>query len=258
MAASSATGRGGKPGRVAEDVVKSIRFAAALLVVVTAASAQSVPDLSGIWSPSRARGADAPPPPSPLLLKPGYKERYDERRAKEREANARGEQLAQGPLCEPYGMPGMMQVAVYPMEVIQTPKQVTIIAEAFSEVRRIYIGKPQLPLDDIDPGYYGHSVGHWEGDTLVVDTIGIKETVRGYQGMPHSEKMHITERLRKTGPEALNDQITIEDPVVLEKPMTYTLVYRLSQNYEMVEFVCENNREYVDEKGVVRMKLHDK
>jgi len=235
--------------------------AAALLMSAMTAFAQpsaAPPDLAGIWSPARVRGPGAPPPPAPLLLKPGYKERYDARRAQEREANARGEQLAATGLCDPYGMPGMMQVAVYPMEVIQTPKQVTIIAEAFSEVRRIYIGKAQAALDDVDPGYYGRSVGHWEGDTLAVDTIGIKESVRGYQGMPHSDKMHITERIRRTGPEALQDQITIEDPVVLEKPVTYTLAYKLLQNYEMVEFVCENNREYVDEKGVVRLKLHDK
>jgi hypothetical protein len=193
-----------------------------------------------------------------LLLKPGYKERYDARRAQEREANARGEQLAAAGLCEPYGMPGMMQVAAYPIEIIQTPKQVTIITEAFSEVRRVYLGKPQAALDDIDPGYYGRSAGRWDGDTLVVDTIGIKESVRGYQGMPHSAKMRISERIRRTAPESLQDQITIDDPVTLEKPMVYTLAYKLAPNYEMVEFVCENNREYVDEKGVVRMKLHDK
>jgi len=220
---------------------------------------QSAPDLAGVWSPSRLRGAGAPPPPTQLLLKPGYKERYEARRAQEREANARGEQLAATTsLCEPYGMPGMMQVATYPMEVIQTPRQVTIITEAFSEVRRIYLGKAQLAPEDVDPGYYGRSAGHWEGDTLIVDTIGIKETVRGYQGMPHSAKMRVSERIRRTGPQALQDQITIDDPVVLEKPVVYTLAYKLTPNYEMVEFVCDNNREYIDEKGVVRLKLRDK
>jgi hypothetical protein len=228
------------------------------VAVFSASVAQAQPDLSGVWSPARLRGPEAPPPPTPLLLKPGYKERYDARRAQEREANARGEQLAAAGLCEPYGMPGMMQVAAYPIEIIQTPKQVTIITEAFSEVRRVYLGKPQAALDDIDPGYYGRSAGRWDGDTLVVDTIGIKESVRGYQGMPHSAKMRISERIRRTAPESLQDQITIDDPVTLEKPMVYTLAYKLAPNYEMVEFVCENNREYVDEKGVVRMKLHDK
>ena len=60
----------------------------------------------------------------------------------------------------------------------------TIIAEAFSEVRRIYIDKPQVKTDDVPPGYYGRSTGSWDGDTLLVDTVGIKESVR-YQRMPH-------------------------------------------------------------------------
>ena len=226
-------------------------------VIASAAAFAQVPDISGVWSPSRATGPSAPAPPTPIVLKSPYKEKYAERRAAEQAAAAKGEQLAAAGLCEPYGMPSMMTVAVYPMEVIQTPKQITIVAEAFSEVRRIYMGKPQSSLDDIDPGYYGHSVGKWEGDTLVVDTLGIKPSIRGYQGMPHSEKLHITERIRKVG-EALHDQITLDDPVVMEKPVTYTLVYKFVPNYEMVEFVCENNREYVDDKGVVRLQLHGK
>jgi len=231
-----------------------MRVAVLLLASAIAALAQA--DFSGVWRPAMGRGRGGAA--GAIAFKSPYKEKYEAMRAREREAAARGEQLAARGLCEPYGMPGMMQVAVYPMEVIQTPKQVTIIAEAFSEVRRIYIGKPQAALDDLDPGYYGHSVGHWEGSTLVVDTIGIKESVLGYQEMPHSEQMRITERMQKAGADTLEDQITIADPVVLEKPVTYTISYRLVPNYEMVEFVCENNREYVDANGVVRMKLQNK
>jgi hypothetical protein len=153
----------------------------------------------------------------------------------------------------------MMSVAFYPLEVIQTPRQVTLISEAFSEVRRVYVDKPQAKPDDVAPGYYGRSAGKWDGGTLVIDTIGIKPAVAGYRGMPHSNQMHITERINLVAPDYLHDQITIEDPVVLEKPVTYTLGYkRAPSDYEMVEFVCDNNREYVDENGVVRMKVHDK
>jgi hypothetical protein len=101
-------------------------------------------------------------------------------------------------------------------------------------------------------------VGHWDGDTLVVDTIGLKPSIAGYRSMPHSEKMRITERIRIVAPDYLHDQITIDDPVVLEKPVTYTLAYKRMPKYEMVEFVCDNNREYVDEKGVVRLQTHEK
>jgi hypothetical protein len=117
---------------------------------------------------------------------------------------------------------------------------------------------PQSKPDDVAPGYYGRSVGHWDGDTLVVDTIGIKPSIGGYRGMPHSGQMRITERIHLVAPDYLHDEITIDDPVVLEKPVTYTLGYKRMPNYEMVEFVCDNNREYVDEKGVVRLQVHDK
>ena len=228
---------------------------ASIVLATAAVCAAADPDLTGIWSPSRATGPGAPAPPTPIVVKPAYKATFDGLTAKIREASARGEQYATKGLCSPYGMPTMLQVAVYPMEVLQSPQQVTLIGEAFSEVRRIYMGKKQLPLDDIAPGYYGHSVGLWDGDTLVVDTIGIKESVQGYSNLPHSDQMHITERIRRVSADRLDDQVTIEDPVTLEKPVVYTLVYRLLKDYQMVEFVCDNNREYIDENNIVRMKM---
>lgn len=236
---------------------------AVLLQLAPIALPAQTPDLTGVWSPYHGGpGVDpklAPPPASPLALKPEYAKPYEERRAREAEANKRGEQLAtSGSQCIPYGVPTMMSIAIYPVEFIQTPKQITIISEAFSEVRRVYMGVPQAKAEDVAPGYYGRSVGRWDGDTLVVDTIGIKPSVSGYRGMPHSEQMRITERIRLVAPDYLHDQITIDDPVMLEKPVTYTLAYKRMPNYEMVEFVCDNNREYIDEKGVVRLQVHDK
>jgi hypothetical protein len=236
-----------------------------LLSLASGAYAQtkaSPPDISGAWGPYRGgRGADpklAPPPATPMVLKPEYAKPYQARRAAEAEAANRGEPLGNASvLCVPYGMPSMMSVAVYPIEIIQAPQQITVIAEAFSEVRRIYTDRPQMKIDEVPPGYYGRSVGHWEGDTLVVDTVGIKESVQ-YQRMPHSDQMRITERMSMVAPDILHDQITIEDPVVLEKPFTYTLAYRRIPNYEMVEFVCDNNREFVDEKGVVHLRIREK
>ena len=231
---------------------------------VRAQSPNHPPDFTGVWGIYRGgRGADpkfAPPAPTPLVLKPEYAKPYEAKRAEEAAAAARGEQIANGSVeCIPYGVPTMMSVAIYPVEFIQTPKQVTIISEAFSEVRRVYLDRPQMKIDDVAPGYYGRSVGHWEGDTLVIDTIGIKPSVVGYRGMPHSPEMRVTERVRLLSPEILHDQITIDDPVVLEKPVTYTVAYkRMPHDYEMVEFVCDNNREYVDAKGIVHLRLQNK
>lgn len=234
-------------------------FLAALMPFAVAQQPKT-PDLNGVWGTFKGgKGPNAKfaaPPAGQLVLKPEFAKPYEARRALEAESNQRGEQLANsGAQCIPYGVPTMMSVAVYPVEIVQTAKQVTIISEAFSEVRRVYLDQPQAPLEDVAPGYYGRSVGHWDGDTLVVDTIGIKPSVSGYRSMPHSEKMRITERINLAAPDFLHDQITIDDPVVLEKPVTYTLAYQRLPNYEMVEFVCDNNREYIDEKGVVRMKV---
>jgi hypothetical protein len=224
-------------------------------------SAQTArPSLTGAWVPFGAgRGADpkvAPPPPGPIVLKPAYAKDYAAQRAADAEATKRGEPPPSAAVvCVPYGMPRMMAVASYPVEILETSGQITIITEAFSEVRRVFMDQPQLPIDEVPPGYYGHSVGRWEGDTLVIDTVGIKESVPGYQNLPHSDRMRITERLRLVAPDVLHDQITIDDPVVLEKPVVYTLAYRRMRDYKMVEFICDNNREYIDEQGKVRMRL---
>ncbi len=240
--------------------------AALAALLAAAASAQppsAPPDLTGVWAPYRGgRGADpklAPPPATPLVLKPAYAAPFDARKAAETAAADRGEPLASlAVACVPYGMPRMMSVALYPIEILPTSGQITIVTEAFSEVRRIYLDRPQSSIDDVPPGYYGRSVGRWEGDTLVVDTIGIKPSVPAYLNMPHSDRMRITERLRLVAADFLHDQITIDDPVVLERPVTYTLAYRRMPGYEMVEFVCDNNREYIDEKGGTHLKVRER
>jgi len=218
------------------------------------------PVLTGAWVPFGAgRGADpsiAPPPAGPIVLKPMYAKEYEAQRAADQAATKRGEPPASAAVvCVPYGMPRMMAVASYPVEILETPGQITMITEAFSEVRRVFMAQPQLSIDEVPPGYYGHSVGRWDGDVLIVDTVGIKESVPGYQNVPHSDQMRITERFRMVAPDVLHDQVTIDDPVVLERPIVYTLAYRRLPDYKMVEFVCDNNREYIDEQGKVRMRL---
>ena len=254
------------------SALRSILVAAAAAVAVSAAamspaadaSGKAVPNLTGQWAsyPGFRGGPPdpklVPPPPTPLLLKAKYKGPYEELRARQIESDKRGEPLSNASTqCLPNGMPQMMS-AIYPVEFLQTPGQLTVIAEAMSQVRRIYLDKPQVKIEDVPPGYFGHSVGHWDGDTLVVDTIGVREDVLGFKDMPHSDQMHIRERLRLVARDVMHDQITIDDPVVLEKPFTYTVGFRRMANYEMLEYVCENNRDYVDENGVTRMRLQSK
>lgn len=224
--------------------------------------ASGAPDFTGAWERigpgalGRGQGTDpriALPVPAPPL-KPQFLKDWQARQQAAREATAKGQPRGINWVnCLPDGMPGMMQ-GPFPMEVLQTRGQVTIIQESFTQVRRILLDRPQKALDEVDPTFYGHSVGRWNGDTLVVDTIGIKEEVR-YQDAPHSSQMRITERLRLVQPDQLWDEITIEDPVTLEKPWTFTFAYRRMPNYTLLEYICEDNREYIDEKGLQRMRL---
>src|SRR5947207_11192950 len=116
-------------------------------VVATGLAAQSAapPDLSGSWAPYRGgRGADpklAAPPATEILLKGDYNKSWDARRSAEAEANKKGEPLATPAVeCVPYGFPRMISAALYPLEILPSATQVTIITQAFSEMRRVYMG----------------------------------------------------------------------------------------------------------------------
>ena len=213
------------------------------------------PDLTGSWERYRGPAGDTanPPPEAPPPLKADLLAEWEARRAALREADARGEPPASNVThCIPDGVPSMMN-GPFPFEIIQHASQINIAQEAYSQVRRIYLDKPQLTLDDIELGFYGRSVGTWEGDTLVVDTVGIKEYVR-FRDVPHTRDMRIRERFKLVRPDILWDEITIEDPAVLEKPWTVTFAYRRMPDYEIIEYVCEDNREYADEDGVTRLR----
>jgi hypothetical protein len=232
--------------------------AAATLAVSAIAAAQSGarPDLTGSWERYRGQAGDAtnPPPESQPPLKPDLLAEWQKRRQAEREADARGEPLATNYThCIPDGVPSMMS-GPFPFEIVQSASQINIAQEAYSQVRRIYLGKAQATLDDIELGFYGRSVGEWRGDELLVDTIGIKDYVR-FRDVPHTPQMRIKERFKLVRPDILWDEITIEDPAVLEKPWTVTFAYRRMPDYEIIEYVCEDNREYADEEGATRLRL---
>ena len=152
-------------------------IAAAMFWVGSAAIAQNAapPDLTGSWERYRGPAGDAatPPPEAQPPLKANLLAEWQARRAAERAADARGVPLATNYThCIPDGVPSMMS-GPFPFEIVQGASQVNIAQEAYSQVRRIYLGKPQLTLAVIELGFYGRSVGAWQGDTLVVDTIGI-------------------------------------------------------------------------------------
>ena len=240
----------------------ALALLAGVAVALASAAQAAAPDLSGSWGHAFPRPGDpapnpllTPPPPPEPPLKPEPMAAWKAMRQKQKEADARGEPTAGlEAQCLPDGMPNLM-FAIYPLEILQTPGRVTIIEEAFSQVRRIYIGEPQGRIGEVEPGYFGHSVGHWEGDTLVVDTIGLKEQVPSYRDVPHSDEEHITERLHLAAPDILRDDITIEDPKMMDGPWRFTFAYRRLPGYHMLEYVCENQREFIDANGGTHMKI---
>ena len=250
--------------RVATTLVATALACASALTAIVDAQTRATPNapsITGAWErigpgalASSQGAARIPPPAAAPPLKPQFLKEWQARQQAAREATSKGQPLGINWVnCLPDGMPGMM-AGPFPMEVLQTPGQVTIIQESFTQVRRILLDRPLKSIGDVDPSFYGHSVGRWEGDTLVVDTIGIKEQVQ-YQNVPHSDQVRIKERIHLVQPDVLWDEITVEDPVTLEKPWAFGFAYRRMPDYMLLEYICEDNREYIDEQGRQRMRL---
>jgi hypothetical protein len=217
--------------------------------------------MTGTWNRYPELGAKPDPgfPAAPAIpappLKPELVAAFEARRKAVQEGEAKGQPLYTNyTACLPDGMPSMM-MGMFPMEVLQTPGQVTIIQEAYNQVRRIYLGYELPAVEDAEPLFWGHSSGKWEGDTLVVETIGIKENVR-FRDAPHSAQMRIHERLKLLSPDMMQDEITISDPGTLTAPWSFKYLYKRAPGYKMNEYVCESNREMFDpETGGVKLKI---
>ena len=152
-------------------------------------------------------------------------------------------------VCLPQGVPYMLHAAVGgPLQILETPGQVTFINDAYNEMWFVYLDAKHPPKEDVEPNYHGDSVGHWEGDTLVIDTIGLTtRTTLDQVGTPHSEDMHVITRVRRASPETLEFRVTIDDPKAFSRTWEEkTLIYkRAGKDARISEVVCENNRNVV-------------
>src|SRR5262245_494356 len=184
--------------------------AVALVAPVLAAEKKLNPRtaMTGQWNrypeiDEKPNPAFPPAPPIPLPpLKPEFQADFDARVKAVADAEKAGKPLYTNyTACLPDGMPSMM-MGMFPMEVLQTPGQITIIQEAYNQVRRIYLNSELPSVEDAEPLYWGHSSGKWQGDTLVVETVGIKTNVR-FRNAPHGAQMRIHERLRLLSPDMM-------------------------------------------------------
>ncbi len=155
-----------------------------------------------------------------------------------------GETEDLGAKCLPPGVPRIMK-APFPFEMVQRPGRVDMLHEYMHMVRRIYTDGRSHPKG-LEPTWMGHSIGRWEGDTLVVDTVGLAaQTWLDPGGDPHSDALHVMERIRRIDHGTLEDAITIDDPKAYKKTWTTKLTYELKPDWDIYEYVCEeNNKAY--------------
>ncbi len=205
------------------------------------------PDFTGVWNPdwSFLFGRNGRVPSRPVLT-PEAQALYDD--FLERQAREGVDQFLQVN-CIPPGMPGIMRQP-YPVEFLFSPGRVTLFAETYSQARRIYVDPARdLPAEP-DPLFNGTSVGYWQGDMLVVDTVGFNPYVTYLAGVTPSENMRIHEHFWLESNDLLWLETTITDPGVLARPFVQLLAFRRRPDWEIREYVCsENNRLVEGENG---------
>jgi hypothetical protein len=139
---------------------------------------------------------------------------------------------------------GLMQLHLHPQprKIVQTPAVTMILYEAQAGIRQIFTDGRPLPPADALPWWYGYSVGHWDGDTLVVETTGFRDDVwLDVNGTPLTNTGKMTERFRRLNYGDLEIVVTVEDPAVYTKPYTVRVVQRLMPDTDLIEFICQEN-----------------
>ena len=201
------------------------------------------PDLSGVWTGGGPIGdiSAGLMPGETIKMTPSAKALMDSRMsADDPEAN-----------CLPTGVP---RIAPYPWRILQTPPygEATHLYFIFEgnihSFRQIFMdGRGHPPPEELDPTWYGHSIGHWEGDTLVIDTIGFNDKFWfDFMGHPHTEQLHVVERYTRTSYGTLENITTITDPGAYEHPFTIRHEATLRPGFDLMEYICNENNQDVE------------
>jgi hypothetical protein len=191
-------------------------------------------DISGMWDPPGFTPG-GPPPPQPAYT-PEYQAKIAEQRRLTQTGNPPPDNVAQ---CLAFGMP---RFATMPVEIIQTPGQVTLNLGVLHDIRRIYLDGRHT--DFADPSFNGDSIGRWEGDTLVVETNNIRAGQLSQLGGLYSDKITAVERFRRIAPDKLEHIMTLTDPEAFSTPFVQRRVFTLMPaGSRFEEYICENRRD---------------
>ena len=221
-------------------------------------------DFSGLWTRGIAHYADFRPPPSgpgPVMNlvppPPGLPDGVGGRHQGDHtnpilqpwaadivreiaDADAAGRPVI-GPhsLCRPYGLPFILRLNDI-VQFLQTPEHVVILYAEEMRARIVYMNASHPR--DIAPNYYGHSVGHWDADILVVDTIGLDDiTWTDRHGTPHTEQLHIVERYRQVNDSTIRVDLLVEDPGAFTTPWAAYVTYSAAGDRYVEQVCAENN-----------------
>jgi hypothetical protein len=203
------------------------------------AALAKLPDWSGVWTPGvkdqNAQITSNPPPWTPDVAT-----QMADLAAQEKAGHPRGLFID----CLPEGMPSWMLISHNAVEILFTPGRVTLLGESDgSRLRRIYTDGRSHPADP-DPSFHGNSIGHWDGETLVVDTVGVLPqsylAVSEAVGIPNNGDLHVVERIHLAETDTLHDDLEITAPHVLTGPWKTTRIYyrQRAKKYEIIEGEC--------------------
>ena len=190
-------------------------------------------DLSGVWVP-KSTGL-----PSDPLYTPEFQKLYAERKANKGKDDPER-------LCLP---DGAVRINPLPYKIVQRSNQIALLWEGNTHSYRRFFLDGRAPNLDVEPeSWTGQSIGKWDGDTLVVDTVGFNDkTWLDATGKPHSNEMHLVERYRRPDLGHLNVELTIDDAKALTQPYTFTRSFTMAPSWELQEYVCEAIRQGVDD-----------
>jgi hypothetical protein len=150
--------------------------------------------------------------------------------------------------CLPQGVPKINSAPV-PFKIVQTDKLVVLVYEAFNLWRQVHLDGREF-AEDLNPSWLGYSKGHWEGDTLVVETRGLNgKQWLDHGGLPTSDKLTVIEKFRRPNIGRLEIELTITDPTYYTKPWTVTTNARLMLGTELFEFICNENEKSTEHMG---------
>ena len=202
-------------------------------------TAEGKPDFSGVWQHpyvpdmARDRGSDQKGPGELPFSAKGA-------------ADFKNYDVAQFDYtghCLPFGLLRSVNVGGYPIQIFQNSKYMSFLFEQNTWFHVIYMDGRPHPKEYENPTWFGHSIGKFEGDTLVIDTTGFNGKTRlDTLGHPHSDQMHVIQRLTYADPNHIQYEVSVDDPVMYTKPWTNKRTFwRMEPGEELIEYSCEEN-----------------